>query len=378
MGNDVLHSDASLQTIDKNYSFCCVYPAINITAKLKQCAQDFVVDEHVSVEFSGEGEHCWVYIKKTGCNTDWLAQQIAKFCKIKKMAVAYAGLKDRHAVTSQWFSVQLPGKPMPDWSKFETSFATYVSANSATSDIQGSESIQVLKSVRHNKKLQRGALKNNTFKITLRDLSDTSDEAFTRLTERCDVIAKKGVPNYFGKQRFGRHGNNLDQAVKLFGRTRYKVAKHKRSMYLSAARSWMFNHILSERIKANTWNTHLPGDVFMLEGKSACFKDDVGEQDLLAQRLAANEIHPTAILWGEGDAMVALQAAELESQVIDSFPIYRDGLVAARLQVMRRACRVVPGELTYCRQSDDFVVSFSLPAGSYATMVLAEIFSDLC
>jgi len=355
--------------MDIDYSFERVYQSLNITAKIKSQAEDFIVEENIPVEFSGEGEHCWLYIKKRECNTDWVAQQLAKYCNVEKLAVAYAGLKDRHALTSQWFSVQLPGKPTPDWAEFEASFSA------ADSD----ESVQVLKCFRHNRKLQRGALKSNMFKITLRELSDTSEEMFELLNQRCDEIAQDGVPNYFGAQRFGRSYNNLQQAEKLFSKPRYKLPKHKRSLYLSAARSWLFNCILSERIKQHVWNRRLPGDVFMLDGKSACFKDDMADDasDELDQRLAQNEIHPTAILWGEGDAMVASRAAELESEVIDQFPVFRDGLVAARLQSQRRACRVIPAQLKCSRQGNDFFVSFTLPAGSYATMVFAEIFSEL-
>ena len=353
--------------MDKEYSFQRVYQSLNITAKLKSHADDFVVEENIPVEFSGDGEHCWLYIKKRGCNTDWIAQQLAQYCNVKKMAVAYAGLKDRHAVTSQWFSVQLPGKPTPDWQEFESSFI------SPGSD----ESVQVLHSFRHNRKLQRGALKSNTFKIILRELSDSSESMFESLKQRCAEIAHYGVPNYFGAQRFGRNYNNLEQAEKLFARPRYKVAKHKRSLYLSAARSWLFNHILSDRIKRDVWNRRLPGDVFMLNGKSACFKDDANIVDELNQRLSLNEINPTAILWGEGDVMVTSQAAELEAAVIDRFPVFRDGLVAARLQAQRRSCRLIPEQLGCSQLGKDFVVSFTLPAGSYATMVLAEIFSEI-
>jgi len=349
--------------LDKNISFAKVYQPLNVTATLKKKFEDFIVEENISVDFSGEGEHCWIYIKKSGCNTDWVAQQLAAFCGVKQIAVSYAGLKDRNAVTSQWFSVQLPGKPTPDWTKFEMDFSS--------GEV---EKIQVLKNFRHNRKLQRGALKSNSFKIKLRDLSDTRDETFDLITQRCDEIAQNGIANYFGEQRFGRNGNNLDQAIKLFQNPRYKMSKHKRGLYLSAARSWMFNHILSERIKQGVWNTRLAGDVFMLDGKSACFKDDGDDQ--IEQRLSANEIHPTAILWGEGDVMVTANAAELESRIIDQFPVYRDGLISARLQAQRRACRLMVKNMECYRENDNFVVSFSLSSGSYATMVLAEIFSE--
>ncbi len=356
--------------LDKNCSFAKVYQPLAVSAKLKSQLNDFIVEENITVEFSGEGEHCWVYVKKSACNTDWFAQQLANFCGVKKLAVAYAGLKDRHAVTSQWFSVQLPGKPTPDWAKFEASFSA----------VETAENVQVLQSFRHNRKLQRGALKSNSFKITLRNLSASSDEMFALLKQRCNKIAENGVPNYFGSQRFGRSYNNLDQATKLFSNPRFRLARHKRGMYLSAARSWMFNHVLSERVKRHVWNQRLAGDVFMLDGRSACFKDEITDEvkiNEINERIAIHAIHPTAAMWGEGEAMVTAQAEELESQIFDQFPVYRDGLIAARLQMQRRACRVIPGQLECHRESDDFVLAFSLPSGSYATMVLGEIFSDL-
>ncbi len=377
---------------DKDYSFSRVYPLLNLTATIKSVAEDFIVEENVSIEMSGEGEHCWIYLKKRHCNTDWIAERLAKYCGVKRMAVSYAGLKDRRAVTSQWFSIQLPGLPTPDWDVFEASFSEDASEgmpedlpedmtdNVSKNNYQ--ESVKILQCFRHNRKLQRGALNSNSFSIILRDLNDTSEQAFDRLVQRCQTIAEQGVPNYFGLQRFGRHYNNLDQAVKMFSNPRYKLAKSKRGMYLSAARSWMFNCILSARIEQNVWASRLAGDAFMLDGKSACFKDDRfkddgNEQEGIKQRLAHNEIHPTAVLWGEGDTMVDAAAVELESSIISQYPVYRDGLVAARVRAQRRSCRVVPRDVTFVRQKDDFMISFTLPSGCYATVVLDEIFSQL-
>jgi len=371
--------------LNKDLTFNRVYQPLKLSAKLKSCAKDFVVEEQLSVEFTGDGEHCWIYLQKQDCNTDWVAQQLARYCQVKPMAVSYAGLKDRHAVTSQWFSVQLPGKPTPDWQGFEVFFSQhrYSSGSSANRSVDNiSEVVKVLQSFRHNRKLQRGALKGNVFKITLREISDCSNKMFECLTQRCEQIATAGVPNYFGEQRFGRNRNNLDQALKLFSTTqRSRLSKHKRGLYLSAARSWLFNLILSERIKQNNWDKRIVGDAYMLDGKSACFKEEPDlDEDALAvinSRLARHEIHPTAVMWGEDENMVTQQAAELEKAILNLVPAFRDGLVAARLQAQRRACRVIPGQMQCARQGDDLVVSFSLPAGSYATEVLAEIFSDL-
>ena len=355
---------------DKDYSFSRVYPSLHLTATIKSVAEDFIVEENMSIEMSGEGEHCWIYLKKQHCNTDWIAECLAKYCGVKRMAVSYAGLKDRRAVTSQWFSIQLPGLPTPDWDAFEISFC----------ESGSEETVKILQCFRHNKKLQRGALKSNSFLITVRNLSNNNDEIFEQLSQRCKTIAQQGVPNYFGLQRFGRNLNNLDQATKMFSRRGFKLARSKRSIYLSAARSWLFNCILSERIDNNVWGSRLAGDAFMLNGKRACFKDEVGDvsdSDQINQRLAQNEIHPTAILWGEGDAMVKAVAAELESSVIEQYPVYRDGLVAARVQAQRRSCRVIPDDVRFDRQGNDVVIAFTLPPGCYATVILDEIFSQL-
>lgn len=362
------------------------YQSLNLTAKFKTFAEDFIVEENIAVDFSGEGEHCWLYIKKQGCNTDWLAGQLARYCGVKKNAVSYAGLKDRHAVTSQWFSIQLPGLPTPEWQDFENAFNNNIPAGTETASTPR-ERIQILQCHRHSRKLQRGALKANAFTITLRGLSNTSEQSFALLKQRCDVISLKGVPNYFGAQRFGRHNSNLQQAEKLFANPRTRLSRHKRSLYLSAARSWLFNCILSERVEQHVWDRRLPGDVFMLNASSACFSDPAAlhngdnsqhnDMNNIDVRLARNEIHPTAVLWGKGEAMVTDKAAELESRIISQYPVFRDGLIAAGLQAQRRACRVVPRQITSYRQEDDFVISFSLPAGSYATMVLNEIFSEL-
>ena len=359
-----------LMTPDKDYSFSRVYPSLHLTATIKSFAEDFIVEENMSIEMSGEGEHCWIYLKKQHCNTDWVAERLAKYCGVKRMAVSYAGLKDRRAITSQWFSIQLPGLPTPDWDAFETSFC----------ENDSEETVKILQCFRHNKKLQRGALKSNSFLIKIRNLSNNNDEVFEQLSQRCKTIAQQGVPNYFGLQRFGRNLNNLDQATKMFSRRGFKLARSKRSIYLSAARSWLFNCILSERIDKNSWDSRLAGDVFMLNGKRACFKDEVGDvsdSDQINQRLAQNEIHPTAILWGEGDAMVKAVAAELESSVIEQYPVYRDGLVAARVQAQRRSCRVIPDDVRFDRQGNDVVIAFTLPPGCYATVILDEIFSQL-
>jgi tRNA pseudouridine13 synthase len=329
------------------------YPVLLASARLKQTPEDFVVTEALPFELSGGGEHVWLQVRKRNCNTDWLAGRIAAFAAVKRKAVGYAGLKDRNAVTTQWFSVHLPGQDDIDWAGFQL------------------EDVGLLQIRRHQRKLQRGTLKHNAFVIRLRKIEFGVDGSIEAVDKRCDLIRQQGVPNYYGEQRFGRGLMNLIEAERMFAEPRRRLSRHKRSLYLSAARSWMFNCMLSQRVQAGTWNRRIDGDVFMLDGRSACFRDD-GSADL-DERLQQGAIHPTAVLWGSGEAMARSQCAAIEAAVIERFPLFEQGLRDARVAQQRRALRVRVPDLSARWEGVDLVLAFSLQAGSYATMVLREI-----
>jgi len=329
--------------------FAHVWPQLAVSADFKRLPEDFMVEESLPFELIGEGEHDWLYVRKRETNTDWLAGQLARFAGVKPVAVGYAGMKDRYAITSQWFSVHLPGRNDVDWPSLS---------------IPGVELLQV---TRHARKLQRGALKHNRFTIRLRDISGDS----ALLAARCELIRQQGVPNYFGEQRFGHGLDNLRRAEAMFRNPRRRLPRQKRSLYLSAARSWLFNCMLNERIARTCWNTRIDGDVFMLDGRSACFADDASGD--LAQRLRQGAIHPTAALWGQGEYMAAGECASIETTVVDALPALGQGLVDARVDAQRRAMRVIPGNIGLRLEDGDAVLAFDLQAGSYATMVLREL-----
>lgn len=339
---------------------------LGIEMDIKTHNEDFIVDEVLPFELSGEGEHAWLHIRKKGCNTDWVAKQLAKLAGTRLRNVGYAGLKDRHGITSQWFSVHLPGLPDPDWSPLETN------------DI---ENIEILDCRRHSRKLRRGALKLNRFQIRLRNIANT-DEGLDRSVEeirglliaRCKTIAELGVPNYFGPQRFGHNMANLAASARMFTQPQSRIPRHLKSLYLSSARSWIFNQLLSQRVKQANWNQRVAGDVFMLEGKTACFWDDATED--LDQRIAQGEIHPTAILWGEGELTTTGDVRDEEMRVVNENPVFRDGLCDFAVRQMRRALRVIPRDLSWQVHDEagsSMGLIFTLPAGSYATMVLREL-----
>lgn len=319
-----------------------------ITGTLKGQNSDFCVDEIMPIIPSGEGEHLWVNIEKNGSNTDWVAQQLAKIAGIKPMAVSYAGMKDRHAVTRQWFSLHLPGMEDPDFSNLND------------------PEFKILNQSRHDRKLKRGALTGNHFKIRITELSGDLEV----LEQRLITIKEQGVPNYFGEQRFGRDMGNLQKAEKLFNRELKKIKKQQRGLYLSAARSWIFNQLLSRRIKQQNWISPIEGEVYMLNGKSACFVEDDKQQN--RQRLENKEINLTGCLWGEGESMVTGEVATLEQSIAEDFQIFSEGLEAARMKQERRALRLIPGALLWNISENVLEMEFDLPAGAFATMVLRE------
>lgn len=330
-----------------------------LSGKIRTSHEDFQVDEIQSFKPSGQGEHVWLHIKKSGENTDWVAGQLAKIAEVPRRDVSFAGMKDRNAVTTQWFSVQMPGRDAPTW---QASLP---------------DSIQVLSEKRHDRKLRRGALDGNRFKIIIRDFQGTEAE----LQKSIERIRSEGIPNYYGEQRFGNGGFNVQKAVQWF-KGEFKVkSRQKRSIYLSAARSWIFNHVLSERVKNGTWNQAVEGDVFMLDGTRSSFADEIDQT--IIDRIKEKDIHPTGVLWGRGRISSTSKIEELENRVAARFPELCDGLERNGLKQERKALRLMVQDLEMdslnyidvdgVQQLASFCICFALPSGAYATTVLSEL-----
>lgn len=320
-----------------------------LTGRLRVTPEDFVVDEDLGILPSGEGEHVFLHVRKRGTNTDWLAERIAEFAGVPSSAVSFAGMKDRHAVTTQTFSVQLPGMAEPDWAAFPV------------------EGVDILSHARHHRKLRRGALEGNAFTITLRDVKGDRESA-----ERClQAIAAHGVPNYFGEQRFGREGNNISRALAFFAGRR--TPRKQQGMLISAARSQIFNAVLARRVEAGSWNRVVDGECCCLHGSRSWFVGDSGSEDL-QDRAERFDIHPSGPLWGSGPLPSQGEAGALEQAVATQNQKLVDGLGKQRLDQDRRALRLRPEALRWeWPDATSLTLHFSLPAGSYATSVLREV-----
>lgn len=311
--------------------------------------EDFIVEETLSFATTGEGEHLFVKVREDGCNTQWVAGQLARWAGRPRHDVGYAGLKDRHAITEQWFSVRCPGGRHPD---------------PAGLAIPG---VELLEWTPHNRKLKRGALAGNRFRLRVSALQ--AEPAL--LEARLQAVAAQGVPNAFGPQRFGREQGNLRIAADWFAGGP-APRRPERGFALSAARALVFNAVLAERIRAGNWQQAAPGDPVQLDGRGSWFIAEAGDQ-ALAARLAALELHPTGPLWGAGDPPGDGPGAALEREVAERLQPFADGLAANGLEQERRALRLRVRELEWRIEEDALLLSFGLQAGAYATAVLQEL-----
>ena len=326
--------------------------SLNCSADIRAQEEYFQVNEKLPFSADGSGGHVWLKIQKKGVNTDWLAGELAKFAGVPQVAVGYAGLKDRHAVTTQWFSINMEGHQEPNWQEFE------------------SDTIHIIEKTRHGKKLKRGVLSGNYFTLCLTNIvGDKTD--WQHALER---IQKEGVPNYFAEQRFGHNGGNLQRADYWFSTGKAPRKRNQKSIYLSAARSWLFNLVLSARVEQKNWNLALLGDIMLLSGtKASSFTSESIDEHLL-HRIETMDIHPTGPMWGRGTLPSSAESLALEQDTLVAWTDWKAGLEKQGLSQDRRSLRLYPAELKWQFLSEDQLeVSFFLPAGSYATAVLREL-----
>lgn len=334
-------------------------------AIFKEHAEDFVVHEMMEVSLDGQGEHCWLFIQKTNLNTEFVAKLLAKWADIPVRDVGFSGLKDRRAISRQWFSLRLPKRSLP-----AMPFCQF-----AQSTLRDEEHLDILEQNWHSKKLGRGTHKANRFTITLKNVIGDK----TQIDAQLSMIAKQGVPNYFGEQRFGKEGNNLPQATRFFEKLiatdkpyrPHKKDRHQHALYISVAKSAIFNALLTKRVQMNTWDKPISGDVFNLNGTGSVFCADI--DDAITQRMATGDIHPAGILYGTGDRLSSHHAKVLEDETLADFAVFREGLIKLGAKLSHRPYRLTLKDVSWQWQDDTLKLAFTLPTGSFATSVLSAI-----
>ncbi len=333
-------------------------PGIPVTAVLRPDPEDFEVTELLPFGPSGDGEHVWLRIEKSGLNTEEVAKHLARLAGLPLRDIGYAGLKDRHAVARQVFTLPVPPGREPDWQNLE------------------GERLKILEVGRHHRKLRRGILQGNRFRLRLREVSGSRADWEVVLSR----LGQVGFPNYFGAQRFGR--DNLASAGRMLkGDRRGRMAHHLRSLLWSAARSALFNLVLARRVEQDSWNCILPGEIVQLAGSRSQFPADPEDGKDLQTRLDMWDVHPTGPLPGKAAMAPSGVAGLLEQEVLEAWPGFQDSpgngvawaqaLAAQGLEASRRALRSRPENMqVQWTPGQELVLDFFLPSGAFATVCL--------
>ncbi len=320
-------------------------------ARFKVVPEDFVVEELLGFEPSGVGEHCLVWVEKRDLDSNAAGARLADAVGLRRRMVSHCGLKDRHAVTRQWFSLHMPGKCSP-----------------VAKDLE-SEGLRVLQITRNTRKLRRGIHQGNRFTIRLRDANFDAEVAATRW----DLIVTKGVPNFFGEQRFGYEGRNVEKALAMFRGEFQPRDRLLRGLLLSAARSQLFNAVVTERLLGGIWDVPLAGEVFGFADNRTVLLPDRQWGDE-ARRFESGVVEITGPLWGIGDLQSTGEVLELERQVAANWKEIATGLEAFGLRQERRVMRLRPTHSSFKTIGcGDFQLTFDLPKGTYATTLLREL-----
>lgn len=313
--------------------------------------EDFLVEECLDFVPEGEGEHLWLWVEKRDLTTLELVRRLARACEVTPREVGFSGMKDRVAVTRQWLSVHLPGRQAP----------------ADLDERLGNTPVRLLAQQRHPRKLKRGVHRTNRFVLRVTGAATEHSDFETRWQALCE----RGVPNYFGPQRFGAGGRNLQRARAVLARG-WRKRDDREGLMLSTARSYLFNELLAARVTAGNWATPIDGDVLMLDGSASLFVAEQADRALV-ERAARLDLHPAGVLWGQGQTTALNAAARYEQDLGEAHGELCAGLERAGVRLARRALRVRLGAPSLAYRDGGIQLSFELPRGAFATAVLREL-----
>ena len=322
-----------------------------IGGQLKAEPSHFVVEEVPVYEASGEGTHLFVSLTREGWTTRRVAEALAGVYDLPVQAIGFAGLKDRHARCTQTFS--LPGLTPEDSQRIGPALP-----------------FQVNWARQHTNKLKVGHLLGNRFRITVVDLAVPQEEALARAQAVAAAIAQRGVPNFFGPQRFGIDGANVEKGRKALLGQGPRGDRWLHRLMISAYQSHLFNRYLAQRIELGLFEQLLAGDV--------CKKADTGGMfevhDVAAEqpRYARGEITFTGPIYGKKMWAAQGPAAELEARILAEAELTEDELRRVHTDGTRRPARLWLPTIELASCDDGLQVDFVLPKGAYATVVLRE------
>ena len=363
--------------VDHHCPFAPLHPLPRLTADLPGCGgrlrvelADFQVEEIPLYLPSGQGDHLYLWIEKTDIAAESLRRHVSRALGVSNRDIGMAGLKDRRAVTRQWLSV--PRSAEDRIARVDT------------------DRIRVLETKPHRNKLRTGHLAGNRFVLRLRDVVP---DARVRAEAKIAALQASGVPNFFGSQRMGHGGSTLAAGWALTQGAQHMTRvqtpdgtthvlhlgdRSLRRLAASALQGEVFNRTVAERLARGVFNRVLAGDVCQKPDTGGTFTTD--DQAREQARLERREVVITAPMWGPKMVRPTAAAAELEREVLAAM-----GLTEAHFAVLgalaegtRRPVAIHPTEVTVQEETDEngalsLVLSFVLPAGSFATVFVHEM-----
>ncbi|MFO8234780.1 MAG: tRNA pseudouridine(13) synthase TruD [Bacteroidales bacterium] len=328
-----------------------------IGGKIKTSYENFIVNEIPAYQPSCEGEHLFIHITKKGITTKEVQKALAKIYNANSQDVEFAGIKDKYAVTSQFFSVWLHKGQEKDL-VYQLEKVMPVTINSIAF---------------HNRKLKMGHLKGNAFKIKITDIKISLYEAYQRASRIANIIHENGLPNFYGQQRFGIDGDNAERGFNILKGKEKNHNKWLKRFLLSSLQSHLFNYYLTRRIEHNLFNRILKGDIAKKQDTGGLFVVEEMEQE--QKRLQNKEICFTGPMYGKKMKQAGDEAGEFEKTILDENDITPEELKEAKITGTRRAGIILP-EITMNQEEDGLILKFTLPKGAFATIVLREIMKN--
>lgn len=314
--------------------------------EIRREVDDFQVEEVPAYPFAGEGDHLYLWVEKRDTNTRYVIEQLRDKAGIPETEMGWAGLKDRRALTRQWISVP----------------ASFEGQLGVLDELPG---VRLLKTTRHTNRLATGHLAGNQFRILVRDPKGSEAEARAIL----DVLAKEGVPNYFGPQRFGKMGDNAARGYQILASGRFRKQRWLDKLLTSALQSLLFNEWVKQRMESGTYGHVLEGDIAVKHVSGGKFQ--VGDAATEDPRAVALEISATGPLFGRKYHEAQGAARAIEDAVLAEYGLTRETFKP--LAGDRRPIRFPLTDCTLEVVPEGYWVSFFLPKGGFATAVLREL-----
>lgn len=313
--------------------------------RLRAEPADFQVQEVPAYLPGGSGDFLYLHIEKTGHTTAHVVRELCAQLGVRDRDVGVAGLKDRHAVTTQWLS--LPGKVEPRLGEFSL------------------PGVRILDTSRHSNKLGLGHLHGNRFVVRVRGAPGTAEQAGETLA----ALAEHGVPNYFGPQRFGLGGLNAEEGLRVLrGESELRDPRVRRFL-TSSVQSAVFNALVSLRLERGAFDRLLNGDMAKKHDTGGVFL--VEDAQVETPRAQRGEVSATGTLFGRKVRPLTADAGVLEAEALSLFGLTPQ--VFASRKGDRRLIRVFPAGTEVRPEDDGYVLAFTLPKGSFATSVLREV-----